>query len=341
MEATDASKTPGYLAIHIEVLILCSLVLFLVRPIHSEGPLLVPEEVANEIHIPSVYENLNPVFQHLRQNCLVVPHPVRLHGQVHHHIAAAPALADPQLLLSRRRVEKVLQEGEVVAEWRHLTLDAHVIWVVAGEFEGDELAVVTGHIGEGAGRDVPGVATFDQRDARFDGRLHHSVLQHVGDHRLGQGATLRLAACMTHFWEPLVLLLRVRKAVADTDAPQWHLEAVRSLLFPDVVRDRWNIVASVGLAKDEEVVALILREGLVKLRQECPHFLCYALLADREREPSGETCRGRLVHPNDVRLVCPAIWVGHCVVPELVHRARAILRKQGELRGAARSTTEP
>mmetsp|Transcript_15685 Transcript_15685/g.27057 ORF Transcript_15685/g.27057 Transcript_15685/m.27057 type:complete len:213 (+) Transcript_15685:534-1172(+) len=206
-----------------------------------------------------------------------VLHPIVLEGQVDDAVAAAPFLADTQLLLGRLVIQEGLDGREVVAKGRLLTLDAHVIGVVACELVRDQLAVIAERIGSGAGVVIAIVAGLDLLHA-WHACSFHCQGACPADDTFFQGPTLRLAAIVRHVGVPLVLLLRIRQAIPDAQTLQRHFEAIAILiLLPDVVGHRRHVVASIGLAENEEVQAFVLGESFVELLHEVVHVLGHTI----------------------------------------------------------------
>mmetsp|Transcript_75147 Transcript_75147/g.232379 ORF Transcript_75147/g.232379 Transcript_75147/m.232379 type:complete len:317 (+) Transcript_75147:159-1109(+) len=227
----------------------------LVGPLERQGPLLVPQPVADVVHVPGVDEHADAVRQHVGQERVVVVHPVLLELGVHQHVAGGPALGDAQLLLHLGGVQELRHVVEVVAELAVLARDAHVIGVPARQLVGDNLAEVADGVGRGAHVGRARVALADGGGAR-DGRgLHRAVGQRAVDDTVLQGATVGLAAIARHVGVPLVLLAGVREAVADAHALEVDGDALLLLLaLPNPVRDGRNVVPCVALAEDEEGV---------------------------------------------------------------------------------------
>merc|ERR1712151_555937 len=69
----------------------------LVWPLHSQGPMLVSEPIANVVHISGIDQDANSTAQHVRKHCLKVMHPITLKGCINNIIAGAPPLGHTQL----------------------------------------------------------------------------------------------------------------------------------------------------------------------------------------------------------------------------------------------------
>merc|ERR1719161_1938394 len=96
-------------------------------------------------------------------------------------------------------------------------------------------------------------------------RFHCSLLEHVGDHALGQGTSFAFATILCHVRIPLVLLTWIREAVANCNTLEWHL------LLPEIMRHCRDIVASIRLSEDVKVIVLVLRQCLVEVCQKGVH----------------------------------------------------------------------
>mmetsp|Transcript_58477 Transcript_58477/g.130731 ORF Transcript_58477/g.130731 Transcript_58477/m.130731 type:complete len:304 (+) Transcript_58477:273-1184(+) len=300
-------------------------------PLQLLSPRFVAKPVANVVHIPCIDKDLDTVSQHVREHLLVGLHPVTLECHVDDAVAALPLLStDPQLLLHICRVQKALHLTHVIAKRRDRALDAHVIGVVTGGLVWDQLTVVADCIGCGASTAVrPGVAGFDEAHARHCCCLHGSLRQEVGNHTLLQCAPFCLSTILGHLWIPLVLFLRIDETVANANPLQGHLETTHRLgLLPKEVGDGRHIVPCVGLTKQVEVPACVLREGLVEALHELVHIARHALLIMSGGQASGKSRCGWLVNIDDIGMSIPAVLVQLGCLAVLVHSARAVLGEE-------------
>merc|ERR1711908_268632 len=96
-------------------------------PIQGKRPVLVAKPVANVVYIASVDHDTDAAFQKIRQFGVVVLHKVVLEHLVHSEIATRPLLRRTDRLLHFWGVQESLHTAEIIAKWRLLALDAHVI----------------------------------------------------------------------------------------------------------------------------------------------------------------------------------------------------------------------
>merc|ERR1719313_884440 len=94
MEAIGSSKATLLRTIHGVWLVFGRVKIILVGPVHCQGPLLVPEPVADVINISCVNENIDAGCQHVWNLGLVILHPICLESHVDDPVAAPPFLAD-------------------------------------------------------------------------------------------------------------------------------------------------------------------------------------------------------------------------------------------------------
>ena len=115
------------------------------------------------------------------------------------------------------------------------------------------------------------------------------------------------------------------------------------MLELEVVGNGGDVVASVGLAGDVEVLALELRELLEEFDHELSHVLSDLLLVDVvvDEASVGEASANGLVDVEQVGVAVPGVGVtleSNSVILELVG---AVLVEQRDLRGAAWAASQP
>mmetsp|Transcript_64360 Transcript_64360/g.104108 ORF Transcript_64360/g.104108 Transcript_64360/m.104108 type:complete len:200 (+) Transcript_64360:935-1534(+) len=145
-----------------------------------------------------------------------------------------------------------------------------------------------------------------------------------------------------HLWVPLVLLGRVRQSISDAHALQLNLDiAICQLLVAreDAMRHRWDVVAGIALARDEEL-GVVVRHGLEKSLQELVHVLGDSVLIV---VPSalGKACPWGLIHPHNVCLCGPRVGVQMGGLSIRADLARSIFEEHACHGRAARASSEP
>mmetsp|Transcript_16576 Transcript_16576/g.36638 ORF Transcript_16576/g.36638 Transcript_16576/m.36638 type:complete len:388 (+) Transcript_16576:166-1329(+) len=353
VQTIGRSKFSHRSAIQLPVLIAGTLEVRSMGPVQLHGPGLVPQPVADVVHVTRIDQHVNAVGQQIWQELLVLdkPIPCSHKGKVHSIVAGAPFLVHAQLALHVGLVEVCANHVEVVAKTAIFAHAAHVIGILASELIGHDGHQVASIIGRKACRCVHhttrGGVGIDTSVARNDAQLtgwhqpFHDVVVALADHICRSMTTLFLSTKVGHLWIPLVLLQGVCESIANGQAFQRDLLPLTCLVAaPNAVADGGHIVSCIGFSKDVEVGALVLLELSKELLQEHKHVVGHALLvvgADARREAHA----GGLINPHDICGVVPRSRISVGILTVFCHFARPILSKERQLRGTARATREP
>mmetsp|Transcript_78413 Transcript_78413/g.123580 ORF Transcript_78413/g.123580 Transcript_78413/m.123580 type:complete len:308 (-) Transcript_78413:492-1415(-) len=291
VQTIGRSKLSDRAAIQLPVLITGSLEVRGMGPVQLHGPGLVPQPIADVVHVTRIDQHVNAVRQQIWQELLVLDKPIPCsdEGKVHGIVAGAPFLVHAQLALNVRLIEVCADHVEVVAKTAIFAHAAHVIGILASELighDGHEVAsIISCKACSGVHHTTRGGVRVDTSVARNDAQLtgwhqtFHDVVVALADHIGRSMTTLFLSTEVGHLWIPLVLLQGVCESVANRQALQWDLLPLTCLVAaPNAVADCGHIVSCIGFSKDVEVGALVLRELSKELLQEHKHVVGHTLL---------------------------------------------------------------
>jgi len=309
--------------------------LLLARPLKSLRPSLVTEPVANEVSITGVNQD-GDLLKNTRHQAVVRLEPISVEEEVTVDIEVARVVT---IDLSTDGVTHALL-AKVLADPAHalvaqvagvLALAANIVDILAGALVRSEHGVVTV---DGGGDANPGalavVAGLDHALATGEGVVHGLARALVNN----SGVT---AVTAGHGAVVLVLGKAISKTVTNQDG----LEVDVALLVGENLRshDR-DVVASVGLASNVEVLLAVLRELLEEQCQESVYILASSnSVADRGATVGVANVDG-LVKEDNRGIVVP----GEVIVDRLdvlADGAGTKLEEQSSEGRAARTTIQP
>lgn len=231
--------------------------LLLPRPFESLGPRLVAEPVADEVSITSVDQDGN-LLEDTRDHAVIWLHPVAVEEEVAVDIKVAGVVAvnlGTNSLQNLGLVEVLgnVSESLVAKVAGVLTLAANIIDVLSGALVWTKQGVVAVDRSRHTGPCILRVVTrLDHGLATEQSVVHRAASALVKDSRV---------ASLTAGHRPVVTVLS--KAIGETVANQNRLEVdVAVLVREDLGGENWNVMASVGLSGDVEVLLSILGELL-------------------------------------------------------------------------------
>lgn len=310
-------------------------ILALAGPLQSLGPGLVAEPVADEIGIAGVDKD-GDLLKDTRHQAVEGLHPVAVEEEVAVDVEVARFIA---IGLGTQRITDALLV-EVVGHVAHagvaqvglvLTLAANVVRVLASLLVGSKDGVVAVN----GGRDTdPGtltvVAGLDHGLAAGQGVVHGPAGTFVQDGRV---------ATITAGHGAVVVVLG--QAVSQTIANQHRLEVDVALLVGEDLRgESRDVVASVGLASNVEVLLGVLRELLEEQRQQSVDILARSHSVADGRATVGVAHVDGLVQEDHRGIGVPR----ELIVDGLdlaVDGARAKLHEEASEGGAARAAVQP
>lgn len=242
---------------------LSALELLLARPLKLVGPSLVAEPVANEISIAGVDEHGN-LLQNARHKEVERLHPVTIEQEVAVDVKVAAVVAIDRLntkgLHNILLVQVLVDGGKArVAEAASLAVNANIVRVAARLLVGaNHLVVAVDGGGDAAQPALALVAAGNHGLAPGQGVVHALALTLVKDSIVttitaGHGAVVG------------VLRIRISQAIADEDGLQVD---VAVLVGQNLRGEDGNVVASIRLASNVEVLLGVLRELLEEQGQE-------------------------------------------------------------------------
>ncbi|VEU45334.1 unnamed protein product [Pseudo-nitzschia multistriata] len=317
----------------------------LVGPVQVLRPGLVAQVVADKVDVAGVDERRKAGLQQVGDVAGKVLHPVGPELGVDPKVAGLPPVAvglvHSQGLLGRFEVEPGLDVRKVVAERGDLALFANVVGVEARGLVGRGEAEVAGHKGRLAGKGVDGVvplvALVDELCAGRD-RLLHCVVDALVDDLDAVGVV------PDHLGVPRVLLLGGRKAVSDGQAGKVEGDAVVAqvlVALPDAVRNGGDVVSPVGFPDDVEGVLRVLGVLLDKGLEEVVGVLSHHFFAAVVLVSVGKADARRLVQPQNVRGLGPAVGVDGGALAVGIDAAGSVFGEEGQGARATRSAGQP
>lgn len=310
-------------------------VLLLARPLKSLGPGLVTEPVADEVSVTSVDED-GDLLEETGHQTVVGLHPVTVEKEVAVDVKVAAVIATnlgAQCLKDIRLVEVISNVAQArVAQVRAvLALAADIIDVLASLLVGSKKSVVAVN---GSGNAHPGalavVARLDQRLATRKSVVHGLA-----------GALIQNSWVTTvttsHGAVVLVLSQTVSEAVTNKD----RLEVdVAVLVRKNLGREDGNVVASVGLSGNVEILGGIFRELLEEQREQGVDIFASGNSVADAGTTVGVSNVDRLIQEDHRGIGVPReIVVDN--LDFLVNGARSKLHEETSQRGATGTTIQP
>jgi hypothetical protein len=278
--------------------------LLLAFPLQRLSPGLVAEPVANVISITSVNEDWD-FGEDLWDKTVEWLHPVALEEEVAVNVKVAGII---RRNLNSKGIHDVLlvqvlgdvSKAGIAEVGRVFTLSTDIVDVLSSALIRTNHGIVAVDAGWDAGPDgLRLVAVLNKREAARKSVIHSLAFTIIKNSRPATFTT-------GHWSVSWVLSKAIGESIADEDRLQVDIAL---LVGEDLRGENWNIVASVGLSSDMEVLSCILGELLEEESEKSIDILsCCNGVADRAATV-GETNVDWLVKKDDRCVVVPGIWV--------------------------------
>ena len=304
-EVTRALDSSSLLILQLKVLGLGLLIVLAPGPLKSVGPSTVSEPVADEVRISRIDKHWYLV-KDLWHHTVERHHPIALEQEVTVDIKVARIV---RRNLDTKRLHNVLlvqvlrspSEGGIAEVRIILALSADIVDVLAGTLVRADHSVITVDGGWDTRPDgLRLVALLDQRLAARKSVIHGLTL------RLSENSWVATLAA-GHWTVVLVLDETIGETVADED----RLKIDVTLLVGKNLRgENWDIVTSIRLSSNVEVLLSVLGELLEEERQERVDVLTGCDGVGDGGAGVGVADVDWLVEEDDGGVGVPGVWVG-------------------------------
>lgn len=311
--ASDGTNPTDSFAVVSPFIIRSSVEVSLTSPAYTKGNGFVAHPVADVVVVTSVVEVTNTSFNQLGNQSIEATEFVFLGKHaVDGEVAGLPS--DGRFGTQRSLDISAVEEGshlvELITERRNLTFLSDVIGIEASVHVGGEKRIAS-FSAKGTGFIVAFIAFLAGLGASRDGEVHQFGGE-LGDARLVIG-TISFATSCCHCRVEGILNFGVDQAVTGGEASEVDLDFVGAIEV-GVVDGRGGggrVVSTVGFTDDEEFVIFHFRISSKKMLEESVVVMTnlFFVMIGATGVGVGEANTGRLINPDDVGLIVPAIGV--------------------------------